>query len=211
MSDDTESELEKIKRLSGVRLTTQDAEELGLKGIGGVRHLRGGFVFNAWGEEVPIPPIPSVSNFENNVVYGLANPTIKVLGEGRLPVQAHKGDAGFDLFCSESVWVPPGEVMEIACGIDVQPPEGHWLFLVGRSSTFDRGLVVNPTVIDSGYRGRLSVLVRNVGDEPVRVETGERLAQVVPIGLVSDTIRVERVESLDPSERGSNGFGSTGR
>jgi dUTP pyrophosphatase len=140
-------------------------------------------------------------------------PTVKVAGPGQLPTRAHPGDAGFDLYVAPhgALRILPGEFARFDCQLHVQPPVGHWLMVVGRSSTFGKGLLVNVGVVDSGYRGPLVVDCRNISDREVRVEAGDRLAQMIPIGLVSDSVVLERVESLDPSERGSNGFGSSGR
>ncbi len=157
-----------------------------------------GEMLDAFGKARPIPPRRRL-------------PVIKVMGSGTLPTRAHAGDAGFDLYCAEGATLKPGELGKIPCGLDMQPPDGHWLLLVGRSSTLGRGLLVHTTVIDGGYRGPMFVTVLNVGHRPAEIEAGERLAQIVPVGLVSSAITVERVDSLDPSERGSDGFGSTGR
>lgn len=138
-------------------------------------------------------------------------PMVKVAGNGLLPTRAYPGDAGLDLYSrlSVPVTIQPGDFQEIPTGLDVQPPAGYWLMVVGRSSAIRRGLLVNLVVVDSGYRGRLVVGVTNVSRKAVRVEPGERLAQVVPMQNLH--VGVERVESLDPSERGSNGFGSSGK
>lgn len=136
---------------------------------------------------------------------------VRVAGEGELPTRAYPGDAGFDLHCKLGVpaVIYPGEFRELSMGLDVQPPDGCWLLVVGRSSTFQRGLLVNSGVVDSGYRGKLVIWVRNVSQGKVVVQPGERLAQMIPMPQLQTS--AVRVDSLDPSERGSNGFGSSGK
>jgi dUTP pyrophosphatase len=146
-------------------------------------------------------------------VSGWEVPVTRVVGEGKTPVQAHRGDAGYDLYTTEQepVTIEPGQFWRFDCKLEVQPPKGHWMMVVGRSSTFGTGLLVNIGVIDSGYRGALVVDCRNISREPIVVQPGDRLAQMIPIGLATDHISIERVDSLEPSERGTNGFGSTGK
>ncbi len=140
-------------------------------------------------------------------------PVIKVSGPGKLPEKSYPGDAGYDVAVGgeRRVRVMPGELVNLECDLDIQPPTGFWLLVVGRSSSFQKGLMVNPSVIDSGYRGALVISCRNVTDQPIWVKPGDRVAQLVPITLHTGAVGVEKVDSLDPSERGSNGFGSTGR
>lgn len=139
--------------------------------------------------------------------------SIKVAGHGSLPMRGYPDDAGFDLFVDEpdgSVVIEPGDIQNIPCGVAVELPPGYWGFLVGRSSAFIRGLIVNPGIIDPGYRGGLFAYVRNVTGESIRIRSGERVAQLIPIPVFPTGVLVERVESLSSSARGTNGFGSTG-
>lgn len=125
------------------------------------------------------------------------------------PTKSHTNDAGWDLYVTETCRIPVGSSRDIHLGISVQFPEGWWGRIVGRSSTFrKRGLMCLEGTIDEGYRGELFVYVTNMGDEVVTLREGERIAQL----LLQRTphVRLERVAELDPSERGENGFGSTG-
>lgn len=126
------------------------------------------------------------------------------------PKRAYPGDAGFDLTAIESVLISPFQFATIRTGVAIQWPPGVWGLLVGRSSTFNRGLLVNQAIIDNGYRGELWAVVRNISDEEVAVSRGERLVQYIPIPMVS-ALRMNQVDYLDPSERGERGFGSSGR
>jgi dUTP pyrophosphatase len=95
--------------------------------------------------------------------------------------------------------------------VAVELPEDVWGMIVGRSSTFfKRGLIVNSAVIDQGYRGDLFACVFNPGPEGAWAKAGERLAQLIPMPLLSPGIATVRVEVLDRSDRGDAGFGSSG-
>jgi dUTP pyrophosphatase len=127
------------------------------------------------------------------------------------PSNAHIGDAAVDLHSRVDVVLVPGERAVIPTGIAVAIPEGHAGFVLPRSGharRFGVGVVNGPGLIDSGYRGEISVLLINHGDYEVEFGRGERIAQlaVVPIPEVSWT----EVDSLDDTDRGSGGFGSTG-
>lgn len=130
-------------------------------------------------------------------------------GKATLPERAVKGDAGFDLASSVNVTIQPGQTMNVPTDVFVQLPEYTWGFLVGRSSSFyKKQLHINPAVIDNGYRGELLFSVRNMGEQPYTVAEGERLAQLIVMPLLD--VEAVQVDTLDPSDRGDSGFGSTG-
>lgn len=131
-----------------------------------------------------------------------------------MPTRAYSGDAGFDLYYTGTspMRIMPGEVVWIPSAVAIQWPEGVWGLIIGRSSSFEKGLLVNPTVIDAGFRGDLGAYVRNA--DPVNwvtVYPKDRIAQVVPLPLLAAGIQLQEVDQLDPSDRGTNGFGSSGR
>ena len=129
------------------------------------------------------------------------------------PYQAHDDDAGFDLTYNgpEIVRIKAGSAEQVPCGVAIEFPPHTWGFLVGRSSTFHkRGLLVNPAIIDPGYRGELFANVRNIGHNSVDVAPGERIAQIIPLPALAPRMKMVEVERLSPTARGSNGFGSTG-
>ena len=133
--------------------------------------------------------------------------------EARLPSRAHDGDAGLDLHACEAAHIGPGERWSVATGIAVEIPEGHAGLVLPRSGLArEHGIsVVNsPGLIDSGYRGEISVLLLNTDPaETFRVEPGDRIAQLV----IAPVASAEPVESGDLAEsaRGEGGFGSSGR
>lgn len=128
-----------------------------------------------------------------------------------LPVRAYDDDAGFDLFVSQYRMIPPGEFVDVPCGVALDLPEHCWAMLVGRSSTLRRrGLLVNQGTIDPGYRGELFAGVWNLTDHPIEVGVGERIAQVILMSNQTQIHELVEVEQLSDHPRGQAGFGSTG-
>ncbi len=130
-----------------------------------------------------------------------------------LPQRARPGDAGLDLHARHEVTLAPGERAVVPTGVAVALPSGTVGLLHPRSGlAVDHGIgMVNaPGTVDEGYRGELKVVLINLDpSEPVTLERGQRIAQLV-VQPVSAAPVVE-VEQLGESPRGSEGFGSTGR
>ena len=137
----------------------------------------------------------------------------KLKAEAKVPTRAHAGDAGLDLYACEAAHIGPGERWSVGTGIAVEIPDGHAGLVLPRSGLAKRHgitLVNSPGLIDSGYRGEIRVLLLNTDPAEVfRVETGERIAQLVisPIALAEPV----EVQDLADSARGDGGFGSSGR
>lgn len=137
---------------------------------------------------------------------------LETLGRPMQPTRAHEDDAGYDLYASEARNIAPGEFADIPTGIAVQLPLGTWGLLTGRSSTLrKRGLLVNQGIIDHGYRGELFAGVQNLSGQPVQVLPGERLAQLIIMPNLTEMTEMLEVQQLADHERGTNGFGSSGR
>lgn len=139
---------------------------------------------------------------------------VRRLDEGLpLPTYARPGDAGLDLLAAESAELKPGERAAVATGIAVAIPEGLAGFVHPRSGrALKEGLTVAnaPGTIDAGYRGEIKVILVNLDPtEPVYIERGEKIAQLV-VQRVESAELVE-VDELPDSDRGTGGFGSTGR
>jgi dUTP diphosphatase len=130
-----------------------------------------------------------------------------------LPTRAHEGDAGLDLYAAEPAHIGPGERWSVSTGLAVEIPDGHAGLVLPRSGLARKhgiSLVNSPGLIDSGYRGELTVLMLNTDPAEVyRVEPGDRIAQLVVLA-VEATEPVE-TEELSESARGDGGFGSSGR
>lgn len=132
--------------------------------------------------------------------------------EAQLPSRAHPGDAGLDLHAVEAAVLEPGERASIGTGIAVEIPTGNAGLVLPRSGLAARhgvSVVNAPGLIDAGYRGEVRVLLLNTDPrEPFEVVPGARIAQLVVIA-VELAVAVD-VESLEASERGAGGFGSSG-
>lgn len=136
------------------------------------------------------------------------------LNEGAtLPSRAHEGDAGVDLCAVEAAHIGPGERWSVGTGIAVEVPDGHAGLVLPRSGLAREhgiALVNAPGLIDSGYRGEVSVLLLNTDPaETFRIEPGDRIAQLVIVPIVF--AEPVEAEALSRSARGDDGFGSSGR
>jgi dUTP pyrophosphatase len=141
---------------------------------------------------------------------------VKLLEEGaRLPVVAHPGeDLGYDLFALEAATLAPRATVKVRTGIAVEarhPATGAPLGLLvrDRSSMAARGIATTAGVIDAGYRGEILVLMTNLGEAAVELKAGEKIAQMIPVPVLTGDVKV--VENLEDSARAEKGFGSSGR
>jgi dUTP pyrophosphatase len=128
-----------------------------------------------------------------------------------LPSYARAGDAGLDLFASQPATIAPGASALVGTGIAIELPPGTEAQVRPRSGLALKHAVTvlnTPGTVDEGYRGEVGVILINHGRTAFVVETGMKIAQLV----VSARIQVEvtEVATLQESERGSGGFGSTG-
>lgn len=126
-----------------------------------------------------------------------------------LPTRAHTDDAGLDIYLLESVTLEPGAGSALKTGVAMALDIGYVALIADRSSLGKKGLKTLGGVIDAGYRGEIQVLVRNLSKEVMELNAGDRIAQLLILPIA--TPRVESVEELDSTSRGSGGFGSSGR
>jgi len=137
---------------------------------------------------------------------------LKLDSELPTPGHAHPGDGGVDLYARENVQLEPEAWTMVPTGIAVAIPDGYAGMVVPRSGLAARlgvGVVNGPGLVDAGYRGELKVILINHGLEPLELQRGERIAQLVVVPVVEQEF-VE-VDELPGSARGEGGFGSTGR
>jgi dUTP pyrophosphatase len=128
-----------------------------------------------------------------------------------LPVYAHgpAEDAGLDLRAVEAVVLSPGVAQGVPTGIAIELPPGYEAQVRPRSGmALKHSLTVNFGTIDPGYRGEIRVIMFNLGRADYKIERGDRIAQLVVAKY--EAIDWEEGE-LGESERGSGGFGSSGR
>jgi dUTP pyrophosphatase len=141
---------------------------------------------------------------------------IKIVNQSKneLPTYAYEGSAGMDIKANESVLIMPGETQMIGTGLFMQLPRGYELQIRSRSGLGSKGIVVAQGVgtIDCGYTGEIKVLLRNQNrgglENAFKVEVGDRICQAILAEIF--IAKFEVVTSLDSSERGTGGFGSSG-
>lgn len=133
-----------------------------------------------------------------------------VLEEGALlPTRAHSADAGYDLYSRERAEIPPNSGGIFDTGVHLAIPEGYVGFLKSKSGLNVKHSIQSEGVIDSGYTGSIHVKLFNHGSKGVRIEKGQKISQLVLLPII--TPELELVDSLEETERGTGGFGSTGK
>ncbi|WP_416906794.1 MAG: dUTP diphosphatase [Polymorphobacter sp.] len=130
-----------------------------------------------------------------------------------LPAYATEGAAGMDVVAALDlpVMLAPGARMAVPTGLAMAIPHGFEVQVRPRSGlALKQGLTVAnaPGTIDSDYRGEVMVLLVNLGQEPVLIERGQRIAQLVVAPVTRAVLTL--ADSLDETARGAGGFGSTG-
>lgn len=138
--------------------------------------------------------------------------TVRLDSELPLPMRAHHDDAGVDLYSAESLTLEPGQRQLVRTGIAIELPFGTVGFINPRSGLAARsGLsIVNaPGTVDAGYRGEIKVCLINLDpQQSIEIKRGDRIAQLLVQRVEMFTFN--EVEKLGVSERGENGYGSTG-
>lgn len=132
----------------------------------------------------------------------------KLRPEARIPAYQTSGAAGLDLYASEGVVIPAHGAMPVPLGIAVEIPSGFEGQIRPRSGLARAGYVGVFGTIDSDYRGEILALLENRTGNPFSVRVGDRIAQLV----VAPVVFCEPVEvpDLSDTQRGAQGFGSTG-
>lgn len=128
-----------------------------------------------------------------------------------LPAPKTEGAAGYDVRSCADVRLEPGEVCAVPTGLAMELPPGIECQVRPRSGLAARSRVTvpnSPGTIDWDYRGEVKVLLHNLGQAPVDVRRGDRIAQLVFAWCLSPA--VEEVVELSGTRRGAAGFGSTG-
>lgn len=136
-----------------------------------------------------------------------------MLDEGAIvPTRAHSADAGLDLYTPEGFMpLSFGEVdnYTVDTGVHMEIPEGYVGMLKSKSGlNVNRG-VITEGVIDAGYTGSIKVKLYNLGEDIQYFQRGDKIAQLVILPIVTPALKL--VDKFAKTERGDNGFGSTGR
>lgn len=127
----------------------------------------------------------------------------------KMPTKAHRADAGFDLYSREAVIISAKESATFDTGVHMQIPEGFVGFLKSKSELNVKHGITSEGVIDSGYTGSIVVKLYNHSGKDYKVEIGDKISQIVLLPIVMTDL--ELVKNFENSERGNNGFGSSGR
>lgn len=126
-----------------------------------------------------------------------------------MPTRAHDTDAGLDLYAEKDADVWPGEPAIFDTGVHVELPPNTAGMLKSKSGLNVKHNITSEGVIDVGYTGSICVKLYNHGREPYTVYRGDKISQLVIVPVVIPDLEV--VDELEETERGENGFGSSGR
>jgi dUTP pyrophosphatase len=128
----------------------------------------------------------------------------------KIPVYAHPTDSGCDVCAKENWEIAPGKVSKVPTGLYFEIPEGYEIQVRSRSGLSLKDITVHnaPGTIDSPWRGQCEIILKNDTSETFYIKSGDRIAQLVLQQVPK--IVWEEVDSLSDSDRGTNGFGSTG-
>lgn len=138
----------------------------------------------------------------------------KLKGNAKIPTKGSEKAAGFDLYacCDDVVTIMPHTTKKVGTGLAIQPPEGYFGAIFARSGLVTKN-GLRPAncvgVCDEDYTGEYIVALHNDSDELREIQNGDRIAQLVFIPYLNTEFR--EVDKLDDTERGSGGFGSTGK
>jgi dUTP pyrophosphatase len=141
---------------------------------------------------------------------------VKIVNKSNNPLPAFQtpGSAGMDICAAESTNIQPGEIVIISTGIYLELPQNYECQVRSRSGLAAKyGITVlnSPGTIDSDYRGEVKVILINHGQVSFEVNPGDRIAQLVFNKIEQPEFEeFKLVDSLESSERGNGGFGSTG-
>jgi len=131
--------------------------------------------------------------------------------KAKLPTKAYSGDAGWDLYSDFEglIQINPGERQIISTGCSFAIPEGYYGRIADRSSVaWKNGCHVLAGVIDSKFRGEVKIVLVNLSNETFIINPGDKIAQLVIVPIY--TGELVEVDTLDDTERGEGGFGSSG-
>jgi dUTP pyrophosphatase len=128
------------------------------------------------------------------------------------PIHATDGSAGLDLRSDRFIRISKGEVIRVGTGIHVEIPDDHVGLLCLRSSLGIKGIkLANQIgVIDCDYRGEIMVYLESTSDEPIDIDRGQRIVQLVVLPQPRMFIKEVELGDMWETERGDGGFGSTG-
>ena len=151
----------------------------------------------------------TIADFRNSSQWSIK----KLVPHAILPAKAHPGDLGYDLFAAEEISIMPGATALISTGLAWKFPTGWGGLIRDRSSVATkRKLHVVAGVIDNGYTGEVKIAL-HFSMAMMQIETirvGDKIAQLIPVPVVEFN-NIQEVDELPITDRGENGFGSSGQ
>lgn len=141
--------------------------------------------------------------------------------DAKMPTKAHATDAGWDLYAKEDFYVPPSETTGLEniwtqvgaavhdTGVHIEIPEGYVGFIKSKSGLNVKKGITAEGVIDCGYTGSIVVKLYNHTPHKYEFKKGDKITQLVILPINMDSL--ELVDSLEETDRGDNGFGSSGK
>ena len=132
--------------------------------------------------------------------------------ENFCPKKAHPDDAGYDLYSRIDAVLEPLSGMAIPVGFAIELPTGYEAQIRPRSGLAVRHHITvtnSPGTVDANYRGEIKAILYNLGKEPFIIQRGDRIAQMVICELPE--IELKEAATLSKSDRGTGGFGSSGK
>ena len=141
---------------------------------------------------------------------GMTEMKMKVMIDpgAKMPTRAHPADAGVDLYSRESWCIMPGMAHSFDTGVHMAIPAGYVGMVKSKSGLNVKSGLTSEGVIDSGYTGSIVVKLYNHGKNPVMIEPGQKISQLVIMPIITPELTL--VDSMEDTERGNGGFGSTG-
>ena len=131
------------------------------------------------------------------------------LDGAKIPTRAHETDAGLDLYARETAIIYAKENHIFDTGVHIELPKNTVGFLKSRSGLYMNHGITSEGVVDEGYVGSIRVNLINHSDTPYVVNKGDKISQLVIIPILKPELEI--VDSLKDTERGENGFGSSGK
>lgn len=148
--------------------------------------------------------IPITTN-ENNIILGVK----KLHPDAIIPKMQREGDAAFDIYSINHYNLAPRSIVSIDCGVGLEIPEGYKVMINGRSGLAKKGIFCHVGTIDPNYKGMVGTILINLSGMPYTVEKGDRVGQISLQKIVPTVFN--EVAELTESNRGAQGFGSSGR
>ena len=153
--------------------------------------------------QIAMQVFEQMSTCKVKIKYKKLTPTAKT------PTYATSMDTCADLYADEDVDILPHTVGKISTGLAFEAPPGFYFRILPRSGMSSKGIIVTSGVVDSAYRGDIIVALHNSTNEPYHVSKGDKIAQVEMRSF--HQMDMEEVSELSDSDRGSRGFGSSGK